>query len=79
MTVCVALARPDISLINRMPAVEQLPGQPFMAGDFPVFIFITKVSGSGRFTGESYVGIPYLHNVQMSSFTFSNITVITDN
>jgi hypothetical protein len=35
------------------------------------------VSGSGTFSGEGYVGIPYLNNAQVA-VTFNNITVNTD-
>lgn len=67
---------PDISLTNRTPARELQSGMPVLVGDFPVFI--TKVSGSGRFTGEGYVGIPYLQGTQIA-VTFKDIVVNTDN
>jgi hypothetical protein len=67
---------PDVSLNNRTPASELLPDMPVKAGDFPVFI--TKVSGSGTFSGEGFVGIPYLRNVRVA-VTFNNIVVNTDN
>lgn len=67
---------PDISLTNRTPARELQSGMPVLVGDFPVFI--TKVSGSGRFTGEGYVGIPYLQGAQVA-VTFKDIVVNTDN
>ncbi|HMM02489.1 MULTISPECIES: hypothetical protein [unclassified Dysgonomonas] len=67
---------PDISLTNRTPARELQSGMPVLVGDFPVFI--TKVSGSGRFTGEGYVGIPYLQGAQIA-VTFKDIVVNTDN
>ncbi|GHV38831.1 hypothetical protein FACS1894179_02820 [Bacteroidia bacterium] len=67
---------PDISLTNRTPARKLQSGMPVLVGDFPVFI--TKVSGSGRFTGEGYVGIPYLQGAQIA-VTFKDIVVNTDN
>jgi hypothetical protein len=67
---------PDVSLSNRTPATELPPDKPVKAGDFPVFI--TKVSGTGTFSGEGYVRIPYLRNAQVA-VTFSNIVVNTDN
>ncbi|MDR2474472.1 MAG: hypothetical protein LBD45_01310 [Bacteroidales bacterium] len=68
---------PNTSIVNRTPAPVLLPGLPVMAGDFPVFI--TKSSGSnGRFSGEGYVGIPYLKNLQVA-VTFNNILVNTAN
>lgn len=67
---------PDTKLTNRVPARELQKGLPVMVGDFPVFI--TKVSGSGRFSGEGYVGIPYLQGAQIT-VTFKDIVVNTDN
>ncbi|GHV15275.1 hypothetical protein FACS1894169_06150 [Bacteroidia bacterium] len=67
---------PDISLTNRTPTRELQSGMPVLVGDFPVFI--TKVSGSGKFTGEGYVGIPYLQGAQIA-VTFKDIVVNTDN
>ncbi|MFT4072524.1 MAG: hypothetical protein QM654_11485 [Dysgonamonadaceae bacterium] len=67
---------PDVNLTNRTPARELQSGMPVLVGDFPVFI--TKVSGSGRFTGEGYVGIPYLQGAQIA-VTFKDIVVNTDN
>ncbi|MDR1717338.1 MAG: hypothetical protein LBS20_16005 [Prevotella sp.] len=67
---------PDISLTNRTPARELQSGMPVLVGDFPVFI--TKVSGSGRFIGEGYVGIPYIQGAQVA-VTFKDIIVNTDN
>jgi hypothetical protein len=66
---------PDSKITNRTPAKILVPGEPFMAGDF--MVFITKVSGSGTFSGEGYVGIPYLKNAQVA-VTFTNIVVNTD-
>lgn len=67
---------PDINLTNQTPARELQSGMPVLVGDFPVFI--TSVSGSGKFTGEGYVGIPYLQGAQIA-VTFKNIVVNTDN
>lgn len=67
---------PDTKLTNRVPARELQKGLPVIVGDFPVFI--TKVSGSGRFSGEGYVGIPYLQGAQIT-VTFKDIVVNTDN
>jgi hypothetical protein len=67
---------PDAGLSNQTPATSLPLGLPVMAGDFPVFI--TKVSGSGRFTGEGYAGIPYLQHAQVA-VTFKDIVVNTDN
>jgi hypothetical protein len=66
---------PESKITNRTPVDALVPGQPFMAGDFTVFV--TKVSGSGTFSGEGYVGIPYLNNAQVA-VTFNNIAVNTD-
>jgi hypothetical protein len=67
---------PDVNLTNRTPAAALIPGEPVMAGDF--MVFITKASGSGTFSGEGYVGIPYLNSAQVA-VTFAGITVNTDN
>lgn len=67
---------PDINLTNQTPTRELQSGMPVLVGDFPVFI--TKVSGSGKFTGEGYVGIPYLQGAQIA-VTFKDIVVNTDN
>lgn len=67
---------PNINVSNRTPARELQAKLPILVGDFPVFI--TKVSGSGRFTGEGYVGIPYMKNAKIA-VTFRDIVVNTDN
>lgn len=67
---------PDINLTNQTPTRELQSGMPVLAGDFPVFI--TSVSGSGRFTGEGYVGIPYLEGAKIA-VSFKDIVVNTDN
>jgi|GEM_PF-1136631 len=67
---------PNINVTNQTPARELQAKLPILVGDFPVFI--TKVTGSGRFTGEGYVGIPYLKNAKIA-VTFKDITVNTDN
>lgn len=67
---------PDINLSNQTPTRELQSGLPILVGDFPVFV--TKMSGSGRFTGEGYVGIPYLQGAQIT-VKFENIVVNTDN
>jgi hypothetical protein len=66
---------PESKITNRTPVDALVPGQPFMAGDF--MVFVTQVSGSGTFTGEGYVGIPYLNNARVA-VTFNNIVVNTD-
>lgn len=67
---------PNINLSNQTPTRELQAKLPILVGDFPVFV--TKVSGSGTFTGEGYVGIPYLKNAKVA-VTFKNIVVNTDN
>lgn len=67
---------PNVNLTNQTPTRELQSGMPVLVGDFPVFI--TKVSGSGKFTGEGYVGIPYLQGAQIA-VTFKDIVVNTDN
>ncbi|MDR1202627.1 MAG: hypothetical protein LBL58_13515, partial [Tannerellaceae bacterium] len=67
---------PEINLANQTPTRELPSGLPILVGDFSVFV--TKVSGSGSFTGEGYVGIPYLGNLQVA-VTFKDIVVNTDN
>jgi hypothetical protein len=61
---------PDTKIKNKVPAQQLQHGLPVLAGDFPVFI--TKVSGNGRFSGEGYV-VPYLptwcnfwHNISIT-------------
>jgi hypothetical protein len=66
---------PESRITNRTPADALVKGQAFMAGDF--LVFVTRASGSGVFSGEGYVGIPYLNNAQVA-VTFSNIVVNTD-
>lgn len=67
---------PNINVKNQTPTRELQAKLPILVGDFPVFV--TKVSGSGRFTGEGYVGIPYLKNAKIA-VKFNNIVVNTDN
>ncbi|MDR1883537.1 MAG: fibronectin type III domain-containing protein, partial [Prevotella sp.] len=67
---------PDVNLSNQTPAQELQALTPVLAGDFPVFI--TKVSGSGKFTGEGYVSVPYLQGARIA-VTFKDIVVNTDN
>ena len=67
---------PNINVSNQTPTRELQAKLPILVGDFPVFV--TKVSGSGKFTGEGYVGIPYLKNAKIA-VTFKDITVNTDN
>ena len=67
---------PNINVSNQTPTRELQTKLPILVGDFPVFV--TKVSGSGKFTGEGYVGIPYLKNAKIA-VTFKDITVNTDN
>lgn len=67
---------PNINLTNQIPTRELQSLMPVLVGDFPVFI--TSVSGSGKFTGEGYVGIPYLQGAQIA-VTFKDIVVNTDN
>ena len=67
---------PDINLSNQTAAVSLQPGLPIRVGDF--LVFVTQVSGSGRFSGEGYVGIPYFENAQVA-VTFNDIVVNTDN
>ncbi|GHT76797.1 hypothetical protein FACS189463_2540 [Bacteroidia bacterium] len=66
---------PDTKITNKTPIEQLIPGQPVLAGDFPVFI--SKVTGSGRFSGEGYVGIPYIGNLKVA-VTFKDIVVNTD-
>jgi TANFOR domain-containing protein len=51
------------------------PGDTIRAGDFKVVA--TQVSGSGSFSGEGYVRIPWLLNIKVA-VQFTNITVNTE-
>jgi hypothetical protein len=66
---------PNSKITNKTAIAQLIPGLPVLAGDFPVFI--TKVTGSKTFSGEGYVGIPFLNGFQVA-VTFNNITVNTD-
>lgn len=64
---------PNVNLTDRTPIRELITGIPIFAGDFPVTIM--KVTNSnGRFTGEGYVGIPYM-KLPRVAVTFKNIQV----
>lgn len=62
------------NLVN--PGQTQLntlvPGDTINAGDFSVIV--TQVSGSGNFTGEGYVKVPWLMNMNLA-VKFTSITV----
>ncbi len=66
---------PDLSLLNKEKIKKLSPEDIVYAGDFP--IKITKVSGSGTFTGEGSVMLPVLKSI-LAPVTFSGITVNTD-
>jgi hypothetical protein len=72
---------PDTKLTNKTALQELVPSPlfPVFAGDFPVFI--TKVegagTGTGTFSGEGYVGIPYLKGLQVA-VTFKDIVINSD-
>ncbi len=66
---------PDVNLSNKEPLRALQPDDIVLVGDYP--IHITKVSGSGTFTGEGYVAIPFLNKIKVA-VRFNNITVNTD-
>ena len=66
---------PEISITNRTPIQALNQGDLIMAGGFPVKL--TKVTGGGSFSGEGYVTIPMLGQVNVK-VRFSGIQVNTE-
>ena len=66
---------PEISITNRTPIQALNQGDLIMAGGFPVKL--TKVTGGGSFSGEGYVTIPMLGQVNVK-VRFSSIQVNTE-
>ncbi len=68
---------PDLDIENMEPLEQLLPGNVFIAGDFPVKA--TEVSGSnGRFTGKGYVTFPYFKSIKVA-VNFTNIFINNEN
>jgi len=74
-TVNCGMISPEISITNRTPIQALNQGDLIMAGGFPVKL--TKVTGGGSFSGEGYVTIPMLGQVNVK-VRFSNIQVNTE-
>jgi hypothetical protein len=66
---------PDIKLANQEPIKELKSDDQIMAGDFPVRLL--KVSGSGSFTGNGYITIPFI-GYNRVKVKFEDIKVNTD-
>ncbi|WP_157263297.1 fibronectin type III domain-containing protein [Pedobacter sp. R20-19] len=74
-TVNCGMISPEISITNRTPIQALNQGDLIMAGGFPVKL--TKVIGGGSFSGEGYVTIPMLGQVNVK-VRFSGIQVNTE-
>ncbi|WP_197285514.1 fibronectin type III domain-containing protein [Pedobacter sp. R20-19] len=74
-TVNCGMISPEISITNRTPIQALNQGDLIMAGGFPVKL--TKVTGGGSFSGEGYVTIPMLGQVNVK-VRFSGIQVNTE-
>ena len=74
-TINCGMISPEISITNRTPIQALNQGDLIMAGGFPVKL--TKVTGGGSFSGEGYVIIPMLGQVNVK-VRFSNIQVNTE-
>ncbi|MDY0907606.1 fibronectin type III domain-containing protein [Pedobacter sp. CFBP9032] len=74
-TVNCGMISPEISITNRTPIQALNHGDLIMAGGFPVKL--TKVTGGGSFSGEGYVTIPMLGQLNVK-VRFRGIQVNTE-
>ena len=74
-TVNCGVISPEISITNRTPIQALNQGDLIMASGFPVKL--TKVTGGGSFSGEGYVTIPMLGQLNVK-VRFSGIQVNTE-
>jgi TANFOR domain-containing protein len=63
---------PDTSITNAQLLQQMNPGDTIKAGDFDVIA--TQVSGSGSFSGQGYVVVPWLANMKLG-VSFESIGV----